>query len=148
MNSFTAKTPTAQNIRAVGKLNLLPAKAIISITSGLDWVIKQHLTGVIIGSLMDEDPTRLHLDDLIQLDMAINKDGRSDIHRQTLYGFELSVLYSFLLEQNKAGQIWKSVPVPARGRRALEAQLRGLLPALRTTCRQVDLLAAGPVCHR
>lgn len=123
-------------------------KAPVSVPPGLDQVVRQHLTRVIGDSLQGDQRTRCSPDDLSRLSAALSADRRRDIYRVTLYGYELAMLYAFLLEQEPSYALWSADLVPARASRAIHAQLRGLLPTLHALCRRVDVFADRPVHTR
>lgn len=123
----------------------LPDKILVSIPAGLDWVVRQRLTSVIAAQLISGDQSQGRVDTLMQLDVALSVSGRRDVHRTQLYGFELSVLYSFLLRQERTYGQWRNGLVPDRAALTIRAQLRGFLGQLHAQCRRVDLYADRPL---
>ena len=148
MNLINTKPLTGNSFRSVGQKVILPQKAKVSIPAGLDWVIKQRLTYVIAYTLIDTRYSVFEVEDLYRLDKLLSQYPKRDIHNVVLYGYELSWLLSFLMEQEKQYHIWSVGLVPSRALRTIQADLRGLLPKLRTICRQVDLYADRPVHQR
>jgi hypothetical protein len=131
--------------RAKARPALLPETGFITIPAGLDWVIRQRLTSVIAAQLISGDQSQGRVDALMQLDVALSISGRRDIHRTQLYGFELSVLYSFLLRQERTYGQWRANTVPDRAALTIRAQLRGFLSELHAQCCRVDLSADRPL---
>lgn len=124
---------------------LLPETEFITVPAGLDWVIRHRLTSIIAAQLISGDQSQGRVDALIQLDVALSLNGRRDIHRTRLYGFELSVLYSFLLRQERTYGQWRVNAIPDRAALTIRAQLRGFLSELHAQCRRVDLYADRPL---
>lgn len=124
---------------------LLPETKLISVPAGLDWVLRQRLTSVIAAQLISGDQSQGRVDALMQLDVALSRSGQRDIHQTRLYGYELTVLYSFLLRQERTYQKWQNDVVPDRATLTIRAQLREFLDQLHTICRQVDLYADRPL---
>ena len=148
MNLLNAKPLAGNDFRSVSQKALLPMTAHVSIPAGLDWVIKQRLTTVIAYTLIDTRYSVYEVKDLCQLDKQLSQRPQRDIHNVVLYGYELSTLLSFLMEQEKQYKTWSVGLVPAWASRTIQADLRGLLPKLRGLCRQVDLYANRPIHQR
>ena len=148
MNLISTNPLTGNNFRSVDQKAILPQKANVSIPAGLDWVIKQRLTTVIAYTLIDTRYSAFEVEDLCRLDKLLSQRPQRDIYNVMLYGHELSTLLSFLMEQEKQYHIWSVGLVPDRAMRTIQADLRGLLPKLRSICRQVDLYADRPVHQR
>lgn len=148
MDLIIAKPLTGNNFRSVDQKATLPMKANVSIPAGLDWVIKQRLTTVIAYTLIDTRFSNYEVEDLYRLDKLLSQRPTRDIHNVVLYGYELSTLLSFLMEQEKQYTYWSVGLVPDRALRTIQADLRGLLPKLRAICRQVDLYADRPIHQR
>lgn len=124
---------------------LLPETALISVPAGLDWVLRHRLTSVIAAQLISGDQSQGRVDALMQLDMVLTRSGRRDIHQVRLYGYELTVLYSFLLRQERSFGQWRTSVVPDRAALTIRAQLRDVLNELHARCRRVDLYADRPL---
>ncbi|GAB3788550.1 hypothetical protein GCM10028818_55320 [Spirosoma horti] len=148
MNLINAKPLAGNYFRSVGQKAILPQRANVSIPAGLDWVIKQRLTSVIAYTLIDTRYSAFEVEDLCRLDKLLTPRSQLDIHNVVLYGYELSTLLSFLMEQEKQYHIWSVGLVPDWALRTMQADLRGLLPKIRCICRQVDLYADRPVYQR
>lgn len=131
--------------RSRNPIALLPETATVTIPAGLDWVLRQRLTSVIAAQLISGDCSQGRVDALIQIDEALVADDRRDIHKVRLYGYELSVLHSFLLRQERAYQTWRIGIVPDRAALTIRAQLRDVLSQLHALCRRVDLYADRPL---
>lgn len=146
MNKLTATTLTRKNHHCgsgSAERPLLPMKTSISVPPGLNWVIKQRITSVIAYSILAGEPHEQRTEVLSRLDILLSQ--RRDIHQVILYGYELTVLCSFLIEQEQQFDQWSAGLLPDRASRIIRADLRGLLPKLRTLCLQVDVCANRPV---
>lgn len=148
MNLINTKPLIGNCFRSVGQKAILPQKAKVSIPAGLDWVIKQRLTSVIAYTLIDTRYSVFEVENLCRMDKLLSQHPHRDIHNVVLYGYEMSTLLSFLMEQEKQFHIWSVGLVPDRALRTIQADLRVLLPKLRSICRQVDLYADRPVHQR
>lgn len=120
---------------------ILPMKTSLSVPAGLDWVIKQRIITVIACS--SGKPPEVRLEILSRLNSLFSQ--RQDIHQITLYGYELTVLYSFLLEQEQQFDQWSADLLPVRATHSIRGRLQVFLPQLRTICLQVDGYANRPV---
>lgn len=144
--NYSPSTLAGNAFRPATKKPLLPQKATFHIPAGLNWVIRQRLTSVIVSALMSGTDSTPPVDDLCRLDTFLSQQRASQ--PLTLYGFELSTLYSFLLAQYRLYSVWSPSLVSDRASRTLLADLRGILPQLRAICRGVDLYADRPIHKR
>lgn len=142
MNFLSVKTPVKNAFRPASRRVALPMSIKLTIPAGLDWVIKQRLTSVIAHALLDSRSTAQRVDELCRLDKVLSQ--HRDIQEVILYGYELSLLHSFLMEQERGYAIWSPVFIPQRASLTILAQLRAILPWLRMLCRQVDCYADRP----
>lgn len=148
MNLAIASSRPINSFSSVRKVNLLPTTAKVTVPAGLDWVILQRLTEVSAFAALGVHCTDHRVDDLSRLIKLLSQDDRRDIHQVSLYGYELAIFYSFLLEQEQCYHAWSRTHVPVKAIRTIRADLRGLLPKLHALCRQVDVFADRPVRDR
>lgn len=131
--------------RSKARPALLPETALISVPAGLDWVLRYRLTSVIAAQLISGNQSQGRVDALMQLDIALARSGRRDIYQTQLYGYELTVLYSFLLRQERSYETWRNGVVPDGAVLTIRAQLRDFLSELHARCRRVDLYVDRPL---
>lgn len=141
---LTTSNWSVNALRTSSKKKLLPRKALISIPVGLDWIVKQRVTSAIAVARLESPRDSAQYTDLVQIDNALTRTGRVDMLRIELYGYELTLLYSFLLRQEQNYSQWSTGLVPDRAIITIHAQLRAFLPQLRAVCRQVDVYANRP----
>jgi hypothetical protein len=141
---LTSSNWSVNTLRTSSKKKLLPRKAQISIPVGLDWIVKQRLTSAITFARLESPQDSAQYTDLVQINNALTRTGRIDMHLVELYGYELTLLYSFLLRQEQSYSQWSTGLVPHRAQITIHAQLRAFLPQLRAICRQVDVYANRP----
>ena len=122
---------------------LLPQKVTFQLSTRLNWVIRQRLTSVIAAALISGNESIPKIDDLCRLDALLSQPKASQL--LTLYGFELSTLYSFVLAQQRQYSVWSQGLVADGACRSLQADLRSILPQLRAICRGVDVYADRPI---
>jgi hypothetical protein len=122
----------------------LSKTAKLSIPAGLDWIIKQRLATVIAYTLTDSRSTLHRTEDLSTLSLALGQNERRDIYQVTLYGSELAVLYSFLIEQERQYWVWSPGLVPQWACERIRTDLYELIARLRMLCRAIDPLVNRP----
>lgn len=134
-----------QGSAPVGKGELLPIKATITVPGLLDWVVKRQLSVLILRCRMHTATTHLHLDDLLRLEAAIGPQDRTSAYQVSLYGYELKTLRTFLLEHEEAYAMWAPHIVPLPVYWPVRAVLRQFLTKLDEVCPRIDLYANRPV---
>ncbi|QHV97976.1 hypothetical protein [Spirosoma endbachense] len=146
MNLMTALNPRTVNfLTSVGKGNLLPMKAEMTIPATLDWVIRQRMFQVwqLQGTGAYESETSR--EDLYKLYQTFGPFERSWDYKMTLYGFEWNLLYSFLLEQDQWFFVWASDVIPPYLQANVKKELATFIQDLETVCMVVDVWASRPI---
>lgn len=138
------KLRARQTVAPVSKGTLLPFQTKISIPAGLDWVVRQRVVHVLALAKKDLSTKAPELNDLVRLNDVLNQDGRKDIDNVTIYGYELSLLYAFLVAQERCFSLWASDLIPPGATGRIRTDLHQLLTYLQTRLHQVDPYADRP----
>ena len=144
LHPMTRIHKAAQNTLVRNSNSSLPTTVRVSVPAGLDWVVRHRLTQITAQAVEELPATAYRRQALVGLNQALHQGGRSDIYEHTLWGGEVGVLYSFLLEQERSFISWSSATLPVKAVHTVRAQLRGLLPKLHALCRGVDIGAHRP----
>lgn len=146
MNPITQPAQARNSFAPGRKGPLLPQYALVTVPPRLYWVLKRQLSNVVIRCRMNLTQTDLTLDNLSALERAFGQQECMDVcYSIRLYGYELRILYAFLLEQERSYVTWGPHVIPMPIYWSVRASLRGFIDQLRTLCRRTDLYAARPI---